>query len=230
MNDNNNNYFTDYNFGDWDNSNIKSYRKVPLCLVVDTSGSMMQKDGTDRPKIDELNQNIMQLISFIRNDSKAARICDLSIIAFGGNVTVISGYDTVDNVQFKPLAASGATPMGEAVIKAIELLKIRRNYYRNNDIEHYKPIMLLMSDGAPTDEYSQAAQAMSTMVNNKELKIFPVGVGKSFDASVLRQFSPAIEPKLIKDTSGFSMLFRLLSSSTSNPNDDSLEKWFNDEF
>jgi uncharacterized protein YegL len=229
MNDNNN-YFTDYNFGDWDNSNIKSYRKVPLCLVVDTSGSMMQKDGTDRPKIEELNQNIMQLISFIRNDAKAARICDLSIIAFGGNVSVISGYDSVDNIQFQPLKAQGATPMGEAVIKAVELLKIRRNYYRNNDIEHYKPIMLLMSDGAPTDEFQESAGLLSTMIQNKELKIFPVGIGKSFDANVLKMFSPLLEPKLIKDTSGFAMLFRLLSSSTSNPNDDSLEKWFNDEF
>lgn len=227
---NNDSYFSNYDFGTWDSSNVKSYRKVPLCLVVDTSGSMLNKDGTNQTKINELNANIHQLIEYIRNDSKASRICDLSIISFGGTVDVVSGYDNVENIDFKGLRASGATPMGEAVLKAIELLQIRRNYYRTNDIEHYKPIMLLMSDGAPTDDYDSAAGQLSTMVRNKELKIFPVGVGVSFDQQVLKTFSPLIDPKVIRDTSGFAMLFRLLSSSTSNPNDDSLEKWFNDEF
>lgn len=227
---NNDSYFSNYDFGSWDNSNVKSYRKVPLCLVVDTSGSMLNKDGTERPKIEELNANIHQLINYIRNDSKASRICDLSIISFGGSVNVVSGYDNVENIEFQGLRAQGATPMGEAVHKAIELLQIRRNYYRKNDIEHYKPIMLLMSDGAPTDDYDSAAGAMSNLVRNKELKIFPVGVGVSFDKQVLKSFSPLIDPKIIRDTGGFAMLFRLLSSSTSNPNDDSLEKWFNDEF
>ena len=226
----NDDVLNDFSFGNWDTSEIKTSRKVPICLVVDTSGSMMNKDGSDRPKIVELNRNIHSLINYIKNDPTASRICDLSIISFGGSVDGVSGYDNVENIEFKGLRASGATPMGEAVLKAIELLHIRRNYYRTNDIEHYKPIMLLMSDGAPTDDYDVAAGQLSTMVRNKELKIFPVGVGVSFDQQVLKTFSPLIDPKVIRDTSGFAMLFRLLSSSTSNPNDDSLEKWFNDEF
>jgi uncharacterized protein YegL len=220
----------DFNFDEWDNSNIKTSRKVPMCLLVDTSGSMSNKDGSTKPKIDELNNNMKGLIDYIRNDSKASRICDLSIISFGGSVNVVSGYSSIDSVQFSPLSANGNTPMGEAVSKAIEMLKIRRNYYRNNGIEHYKPILLIMSDGNPTDDYKPAAYELTQMVQNKELKVFPVGIGQHFDHSILSEFSPQIAPKLISDASGFSMLFKLLSSSSSNPNDDSLERWFNDEF
>lgn len=223
-------YFNDFDFGDWDNSHIKSYRKVPMCLLVDTSGSMATKDGTRLTKIEELNQNIRALIDFISNDPKANRICDLSIISFGGNVKVISGYDHVENIYFENLKPSGATPLGEAVYKAIELLDLRRHYYRENEIEHYKPILVMMTDGAPTDDYKDAAASLSAMVLEKQVKVFPVGIGMGFEKKILGQFSPVIEPKQIKDTSGFALLFKLLSASTTNPNDDSLERWFNDEF
>lgn len=89
--------------------------------------------------------------------------------------------------------------------------------------------MMLMTDGAPTDDYFQAANECSTMVKNKHLKIYPVGIGDDFYVDVLRQFSPEIPPKRITDMSGFMKLFDLLSRSSSNPNDDSLDKWFKDE-
>ena len=119
--------------------------------------------------------------------------------------------------------------MGAAVNKAMELLKLRRNYYRSNDIEHYKPIMLIMTDGLPTDNYMAAAVEFSRMVQAKEVKVFPVGIGKNFNKEVLRKFSPLVEPKTITSAENFSKLFKLLSASSSNPNDDSLDKWFQDE-
>lgn len=225
-----NDVLNDFNFGEWDTSEIKTSRKVPICLVVDSSGSMMNKDGQDRAKIEELNDNIFSLVDYIKNDPKASRICDLAIISFGGSVDVVSGYSPIEDVDFRELKPQGRTPMGEAVEKAIELLTIRRTYYRNNNIEHYKPILLLMSDGNPTDDYHPAAVELSRMVNNRELKVFPVGIGDTFDHSILSEFSPQINPKKISDAAEFSQLFRLLSSSSSNPNDDSLDRWFNEDF
>ena len=67
------------------------------------------------------------------------------------------------------------------------------------------------------------------MVKNHEVKVFPVGIGKNFNKEVLRQFSPIVEPKTIDGAENFAKLFKLLSASSSNPNDDSLDKWFNDE-
>ncbi len=223
-------YFENFDFGDWDNSNIKTSRKVPMCLVVDSSGSMIRTEGDKIPKIEQLNNNIKMLIEFIRNDTKASRICDLSIISFGGKVDVKSGYSSIDNIHFTSMRAGGFTPMGEAVREAINLLNLRREYYKKNDIEHYKPIMLLMTDGNPTDEYEAEAEKLSKMVIKKELKVFPVGIGNEFNKDILRKFSPNLEPKMIRDAAGFTMLFKLLSSSSSNPNDDSLERWFKDEF
>jgi uncharacterized protein YegL len=216
-------FFDELDFGDYSAKTIKISRKVPICLVLDDSGSMAGD------KIKELNKNIEDFLRYVKNDAKAARIADIAIITFGDTVKVKSGYESIENIKFSGLYAGGKTPMGAAVSKAVELLKERRDFYRQNDIEHYKPIMLLMSDGEPTDEYDEAAQNLTEMVKSREIKIFPVGIGEDFNKASLKKFSPILEPKIIKGAEGFSKLFRLLSSSSSNPEDDSLEKWFRDE-
>lgn len=216
-------------FNDFSDVVIESKRKAPICLVLDNSGSMAERyEGT--MKIDELNNNMKRFLEFVRNNEKARRISDLSIISFGGKVDVVSGYTSIDKIKFKPLVPTGSTPLGAAMEKAIELLDLRRNYYRENGIERYKPTILVMSDGQPTDNYLYIADKVSSMVKNKEIKIFPVGIGADFRKDALKAFSPFLEPKLIHNSAGFSKLFELLSASTSNPEDDQLEKWFDDEF
>lgn len=211
------------NFGE-STSQESSTRKFPICLVLDTSGSMHGKN------IQDLNLNVHQFLQFVANNPKARRNAEISIIEFGGDVRVITGYNSIENIRFNDLEAYGATPLGEAVEKALELLDIRRQYYRNNAIEHYKPIMLIMSDGEPTDAYEPVADEVYNLVESKQLKIFPVGIGLKFNVAHLARFSPFLKPRLISNSSDFSELFELLSASSSNPEDDSLDKWFNEDF
>ena len=225
-----NGFFDDLDFGDFNAPATGSSRKVPICLVLDCSGSMRFPDGTRLPKIDELNLNIDAFLEYVRNDPKASKICDLCIITMGDAVRVISRYTTVDRIHFGHFSAGGGTPLGTAMATAVDLLTERRQFYRDNDIEHYKPILMVMTDGDPTDDITEISQRVSTMVANKEIKIFPVGVGLSFNQNTLAQFSPLLRPKLIRNSEAFDKLFKLLSASSSNPNDDSLEKWFNNDF
>lgn len=212
-------------FGSFENSGDGGY-KLPICLVLDKSGSMGDREK-GIVKIDELNKNVLNFINFVKNDSKAKRICDLCIIAFGGEQPeIVSGYTNVEKIVYKPLVAEGRTPMGAAVTMSIDLLEKRRTYYKSAGIEHYKPIMLLMSDGEPTDRYEVAAQQMSDLVKSKRVKIFPVGIGNNYNHQKLASFSPELPPKRINDVQGFMKLFDLLSRSSSVPTDDSIDRWF----
>lgn len=220
-------------FGDYSNKKMDSSLKLPICLVLDKSGSMMEKTkstkGQNVVKIAELNQNVQRFLDFVKQDPKASRICDIAIIAFGGyNPEVVSGYSKIENVTFNPLQASGATPLGGAIDMAIDLLEKRRTFYKDQSIEHYKPIMMIMSDGDPTDEYKKAAKRCSDLIRSKRLKLYPVGIGQNFNAEILTEFSPDLPPKRIDDMQGFTKLFELLSRSSSNPHDDSIDKWFNE--
>jgi uncharacterized protein YegL len=222
--------FFQLDFGDFSDKNIDSKKKAPICLVLDISGSMSSYGTGRMTRIDELNANVLKFLDFVRKNEKAKRISDICIITFGGTVNVVSGYTNIENIQFRPFAANGSTPMGEAMEKAVELLNLRRQYYRDNSIERYKPIMLLMSDGDPTDQYEGVASTISQMVVNKEIKLFPVGIGSDFNKQKMSKFSPLLQPKLIKNAEGFAKLFELLSASSSNPEDDQLENWFDEEF
>lgn len=200
--------------------------KLPICLVLDKSGSMVEKVG-GIVKIEELNKNVLDFIEIIKNDSVASRITDLAIIGVGGmSPEIISGYTSIHKLKFKPLSAWGRTPLGEAVNMALDLLEKRKAYYKSSGIENYKPIMLLMSDGEPTDQYRYAAQRMTENVLDNKIKIFPVGIGRNFNFNILREFSPKLPPKQITSADGFVELFRLLSKSASQPHDDSIDKWF----
>ncbi len=232
MYNNNNGDFNFDLFGDYKQPNIDSSLKLPLCLVLDKSGSMLEKTKSANGsivKINELNSNVERLIDYIKHDPKASKICDLCIITFGERVDLVTDYKRIDQISPVHFEAYGRTPLGEAVGLAIQLLDKRRQYYRENSIEHYKPIMLLMSDGEPTDKYHDSAVKCTEKVNNKELKIYPVGIGNDFRVDILKEFSPVVNPKRITDMAGFMKLFELLSRSTSNPTDDSIDKWFQED-
>jgi uncharacterized protein YegL len=218
-------------FGDFQPVKINSSMKFPLILVLDVSGSMTQRTPYGRKtKISELNEKVKMLLEFVQADPKASQITDLAIVTFGGEVSVQAPFDNVKSISFKPLRAYSSTPMGSAVNVALDMINARKKYYLDNGVEFYRPRIFLMSDGAATDQYEQAAKRCSTMVNNREVKMYPIWIGEGEYDYILKDFSPELEPKTIKSDQMYFEMFRSLSGSTSNPDDDPFDRWFKDEF
>lgn len=209
--------------------------KLPVCLILDKSGSMGLRASSARGsvvKIDELNNNINELFNTIKNDANARMMSDICLIGCGGDrPEVINGYTSVDKINYTPLKANGGTPLGASVELALELLKKRRQYYRDSGIEHYKPILMIMSDGVPTEEehvFINAARTCSDMVKNEGLKVLPIGIGDKANLSILDLFSPNVKAKTIVDMDVFKKLFEMLSRSISQ-SDNTVFDWLNDE-
>ena len=218
-------------FGDFKPINIDSSMKFPLILVLDVSGSMTQRTPYGKKtKIAELNEKVKMLLEYVKADPKASKITDLAIVTFGGEVQVQSGFNDVKNIHFKPLRAYSSTPMGSAVNVALDMIRTRKAYYLENGIEFYRPRIFLMSDGAATDAYTQAAERCSEMVDKREVKMYPIWIGEGEYAYILKDFSPELAPKTIKSDQMYFEMFRSLSGSTSNPDDDPFDRWFKDEF
>lgn len=66
--------------------------------------------------------------------------------------------------------------MGEAILEAIELVKLRKRQYQANGVAYYRPWIFLVTDGAPTDDWQAAAKAVQAAEKSKSLAFFPVGV------------------------------------------------------
>ncbi|WP_051436767.1 vWA domain-containing protein [Brachyspira alvinipulli] len=178
--------------------------RVPVCLILDTSGSM------SGDPIEELNDGVELFLDAIKSDEKARWAAEIAIISFGGVVNVCSDFQGVDRINFKRFYADGGTPMEEGVMKGIELLEKRKNDYKTRGVPYYQPWMVIMSDGYPDYEPSKAYQITYQMSQNRKLVCLPLGV-QDADMQVLSKFStkPALKLRGIN----FKDFFEWLSKS-----------------
>jgi len=165
-----------------------SHPRLPVCLVLDTSGSM------EGEPINELNKGVRSFMQELLEDEIARYVTDVAIITFGGTVEIITDFSNIENCTFDKFSASGRTPLGAAINKALDLIDGRTQSYKYNGAEFYDPWICLMSDGKPTDNITTAATRIQSLVQADELKIFPVAIGDGANLNTLNSISPKIKP------------------------------------
>ena len=186
--------------------------RVPVCLCLDTSGSM------DGKPIQEFNEGVRLFYEAIREDETALYSAEISIVTFGGTATCVADFANLERNPDAPiLKANGMTPMGEAVNLGLDLLERRKDEYKDRGVDYYQPWLVLMTDGEPNgdkDELQRAIERTVKMVDDKKLTIFPIGIGSSADMDVLAKFSPKRTPLKLKGLN-FREFFAWLSKSVS---------------
>lgn len=180
--------------------------RCPCLLILDTSGSMAGQP------IAELNAGLIQFKDELVADSLAAKRVEVGIVTFG---PVQVQTDFISAAAFQPpqLATTGDTPMGAAIEQGLELLRQRKDAYRAGGVSFYRPWIFLITDGAPTDQWSNAASQIKAGEQQKSFSFYPVGVeGANF--AILSQLGTR-EPLKLKGLR-FRDLFAWLSNSLSS--------------
>ena len=185
--------------------------RVPVSLCLDCSGSM------SGAPINELNEGVATFYEALYGDEIARYSAEISIVTFGP-AQLETEFQTLDMNNRPPrLAASGMTPMGEAVKISLDSLENRKEEYQRNGVDYYQPWLVLMTDGAPngnTAILQEQIERVCRMVENRKLTVFPIGIGDAADMNVLARFSPGRSPLKLKGLN-FTEFFTWLSKSVS---------------
>ncbi|MGY1777088.1 VWA domain-containing protein [Geodermatophilus sp. SYSU D00804] len=180
--------------------------RCPCLLLLDTSGSMQGQP------IQELNEGLRTFASQLTSDDLAAKRVEVAVVSFGP-VQVESDFVTADSFLPPVLNAHGGTPLGEAVVTGLDLVESRKALYRSQGISYYRPWIFLITDGAPTDSWREAATRVHNGEETKSFSFFAVGV-EGADMSVLSQLSSR-KPLGLRGLD-FRGLFTWLSNSMSS--------------
>lgn len=182
--------------------------RIPICLVLDTSYSM------EGPAITELSEGVKLFFDAIRRDGVAKYAAEICIVTFGGTAQKVLDFMSIERQDTPVLVASGNTPMGQGVSIALDLLEARKDEYRRAGVDYYQPWMVLMTDGEPTDDITDASTRIDALVATKKLSIFPIGIGPSVNMQALGKLSPGRQPLRLKGLN-FNEFFVWLSRSVS---------------
>jgi len=181
-----------------------------LVHTYQADGRYDQALATTTIPIQQLNEGLLAYQADLLSDSLAMQRVEVSVITFGESVRTICPF--VPAYEFIPptLTAEGATPMGAAVLQAIDAVTARKSWYKQNGLHYYQPIIFLVTDGQPTDDWQRAAELLKTETRDKKLSFFAVGV-EGADFGILSQLSPR-EPVKLRGLD-FKPLFLWLSAS-----------------
>ena len=177
--------------------------RCPCVLLLDKSYSM-----SGRP-IEQLNDGLVPFKSELVADPLAAKRVEVAIVSFG---PVERDLDFTSAEHFNPprLAASSNTPMGAAICEALDMVESRKGTYKANGVAYYRPWVFLITDGAPTDSWNEAARRIHEGEERQQFAFFAVGV-EGADMETLAQIARR-EPLRLEGLQ-FRELFQWLSKS-----------------
>ncbi len=178
-------------------------RRLPVYLLLDTSGSM------NGEPIEALKNGVQLLVSTLRQDPYALETAYISVIGFGGGASLLLPLTELAAFQPPILLARGDTQLGAA----LELLarQIAQEVRKTTDDEKgdWKPIVFLMTDGAPTDNWRRGLDAIRV----SGVQIIACGVGGLVDKDVLAEITESVVLLDTADPSTIKSFFKWVSAS-----------------
>jgi len=159
---------------------VSTARPLPIILLLDASGSM------DGDKISILNASVREMLQNLTSESVSAVALQVGIIQFGKTVTWHQPLMPVAQAEadWQDIPAKGKTPLGCALTLLREALEDKQVI----PSRAYRPTIVLVSDGKPTDDWGgPMAELLASERASKALR-FAMAIGDDAEQVVLEQF------------------------------------------
>ena len=160
-------------------------RMCPVIFLVDTSGSMA---GAPIGAVNSAIEGVLPELCAMNDENADAEI-KTAIMSFSGGADWVTGDKLVSpqNVAWNGMDAMGPTEMGAAFRELDKKLSIETGFMRRAS-GSVAPVLFLLSDGAPTDDYQSA---LAKLRENNWYKVavrVAIGYGEA-DDNILAEFT-----------------------------------------
>lgn len=169
---------------------VTAPRPLPVIVLADVSGSMGE-DG----KIDALNAALRDMVSALATESRIRAEIQVGLITFGGTAKTHLPLAPAHTIRdFPAMPASGGTPMGAAFDLARRLLEDKEAI----PSRAYRPVLILLSDGLPTDDWEPAFDALTGSERAMKATRLAMAIGGDADEEMLARFANDVEAPLFR--------------------------------
>jgi len=169
---------------------VAAPRPLPVIVLADTSGSMGENG-----KIEALNAAMKEMVVTFSVESRLRAEIQVGLITFGGkakmHLPLIAAHSVTGLGELK---AEGVTPMGAAFHLARQLLEDKDRI----PSRAYRPVLILLSDGQPTDDWSAPLKALCESERAQKATRLAMAIGPDADEAMLRDFANDAEAPIFR--------------------------------
>ena len=181
-------------------------KPLPIILMLDTSGSMDivtnpeavrhtgrygVEDGNNVEyveggitRIDVLNESVRKMLRTLAKYERDATEFLVAIITFGADTRLVLPPSPAGDVRFVDLEANGNTPLDKALGIAKTLIEDKSQIPSRS----YRPLIVLVSDGAPDDGWQAPFQDFIRNGRTSKCDRMALAISGEADRTMLGQF------------------------------------------
>lgn len=196
-------------------------KSMVLFFIIDQSGSMTGS------KIGSLNTAMEEVIPEIKGIGEADADIKVAVMTFSsGCQWMYQEPISVDDFKWLNISAAGVTDLGSAFSKLAD--KMSRNEYLKSPSLSFAPVIFLMSDGYPTDDYKKGLEKLKANKWYQAGIKIALAIGEDADQDVLAEFTGSKEAVVTAyNGAALAKLIRFISITSSQIGSKSMNLYSN---